>query len=65
MKQSGHLNHIEETGTGCPVTSKYGRTLPNKHGSVGRQEVVFLFCSETILMPGDVSILKSFESIEL
>ena len=29
MKQSGHLNPSEETGTGCPVTSKYGRTPPN------------------------------------
>ena len=37
MKQSGHLNPSEETGTGCPVTSKYGRTPPNKHGGVGRQ----------------------------
>ena len=26
MKQSGHLNISEETGTGCPVTSKYGMT---------------------------------------
>ena len=32
MKQSGHLNPSEETGTGCPVTSKYGRTPLNKHG---------------------------------
>ena len=38
MKQSGHLNPREETGTGCPVTSKYGRILPNKHGGVGRQQ---------------------------
>ena len=37
MKQSGHSNPSEETGTGCPVTSKYGRTPPNKHGGVGRQ----------------------------
>ena len=36
MKQSGHLNPSEETGS--PVTSKYGRTPPNKHGSVGRQQ---------------------------
>ena len=28
MKQPGHLNPSEETGTGCPVTSKYGRTPP-------------------------------------
>ena len=35
MKESGHLNHSEETGTGCPVTSKYGRTPPNKHGGMG------------------------------
>ena len=38
MKQSGHLNPSEETGTGCPVSSKYGRTPPNKHGGVGRQQ---------------------------
>ena len=38
MKQSGHLNPIEETGTGCPVTSKYGRTPPNKHEDEGRQQ---------------------------
>ena len=30
MKQSGHLNPSQETGTGCPVTSKYG--------GVGRQQ---------------------------
>ena len=38
MKQSGHLNHSEATGTGCPVTLKYGRTPPNKHGGVSRQQ---------------------------
>ena len=38
MKQSGYLNPSEETGTGCPVTSKYGKTPPNKHGGVGRQQ---------------------------
>ena len=38
MKQSGHLNPSEETGTGFPVTSKYGRTPPNQHGDVGRQQ---------------------------
>ena len=38
MKQSGHLNPSEETGTGCPVTSKYGKTPPNKHGGVSRQQ---------------------------
>ena len=27
MKQSGHLNPSAETRTGCPVTSKYRRTL--------------------------------------
>ena len=25
-------------GTGCPVTSKYGRTHSNKHGGVVRQQ---------------------------
>ena len=38
MKQSGHLNPSEESGTRCPVTSKYGRTPPSKHGGVGRQQ---------------------------
>ena len=38
MKQSGHLNPSEETGTGCPVTSNYRRTPPSKHGGVGRQQ---------------------------
>ena len=38
MKQSGHLNPSEETGTGWPVTSKYGKTPPNKHGGMGRQQ---------------------------
>ena len=33
MKQSGHLNSSEETGTG-----KYGTTPPNKHGGVGKQQ---------------------------
>ena len=36
MKQSGHLNTSEETGTACPITSRYGRTPPTKH--VGRQQ---------------------------
>ena len=38
MKQSGHLNPSEETVNGCPVTSKYGRTPPSKHGGVVRQQ---------------------------
>ena len=38
MKQSEHLNPSEETRTGCPVTSKYGKIPPNKHGGVGRQQ---------------------------
>ena len=38
MKQSGHLNPSVETGTGCPGTSKYGRTPPNKHEGVCRQQ---------------------------
>ena len=38
MKQSGHLNSSEETGTGLSVTSKDGRTHPSKHGGVGRQQ---------------------------
>ena len=36
-KQSGH-NPSEETRTGCHITSNYGRTPPNKHGGVGRQQ---------------------------
>ena len=38
MKQYIPLNFSEETVTGCPVTSKYGRTSPKKHGGVGRQQ---------------------------
>ena len=38
MKQSEHLNPSEESGNRCPVTSKNGRTPPNKHGGVGRQQ---------------------------
>ena len=38
MKQSGHLNPSEKTGTGCPVTSNYGKTPPNKHGGEGPQQ---------------------------
>ena len=37
-QQSGHLNPSEETGTGFPVTSKYGRTPPSRHRGVGRQQ---------------------------
>ena len=37
MKQSGHLNPSYETGAGCPITLKYGRTHPNKHGGVSLQ----------------------------
>ena len=39
MIKSGHLNSSEETGTGCPVISKYGRTPPNKHACEGRQQL--------------------------
>ena len=38
MKQSAHLNPSEETATGCPVTSNYENTPPNKHVGVGRQQ---------------------------
>ena len=38
MKQSRHLNPSEETGSGCHVTSNYGRIPLNKHGSVGRRQ---------------------------
>ena len=47
MKQSGHLNHSEETETGFPVTSKYGRIPPNKHGGVGRQQQQLFSCGQT------------------
>ena len=44
MKQSGHLNPSEETGTGYLVSSKYGRTHLNKHGGVARQQqCLYLF----------------------
>ena len=29
---------MNKTETGCPVTSKYGRTPPNKHGGMGREQ---------------------------
>ena len=48
MKQSGHLNPSEETGTGCPVISKYGRTHPNKHTGVGRQQQHVFFASHEV-----------------
>ena len=38
MKQSGHLNPSEETGTGCSVSLKYGRTPTSKHEGVGREQ---------------------------
>ena len=38
MKQFGHLNPSEETGTGCPITSMYGRTPPYMHGDVGQKQ---------------------------
>ena len=57
MKQSGNLNPSEESGIGCPVTSKHRRTPPNKHRGVGRQEqptilekapdVVWIHCAFT------------------
>ena len=31
MKQSGHLNPSEETGTGCLVASKYGGVGKRQH----------------------------------
>ena len=38
MKQSEYINPSEETETGFPVNSKYGRTPSNKHGGVCRQQ---------------------------
>ena len=59
MKQSGHLNPSEETGTGCPVITKYGRTPPNKHGGVGRQQQQLLHdgFTETPLPLVDVTLV--------
>ena len=45
MKQSRYLNPSEETRTGCHVTSKYGRTPPNKHEGVGLQQQVGMAAS--------------------
>ena len=45
MKQSGHLNASEHTGTGFPVTLTYGRTPPNKHGGMDRQQQHVTCCS--------------------
>ena len=42
MKQFGHVYPSENTGTGCTVTSKYGRTPSNKHGGVGLQQPCFV-----------------------
>ena len=39
MKESGQIPS-EKTGTGFPVTSKYGSTPPNKNGDMGRQQHV-------------------------
>ena len=38
MKHSGHLKPSEETGSGCPVSSKFRRTPPKRPGGVGRQQ---------------------------
>ena len=53
MKPSGHLNPSEETGTGCPVTSRYGRTPPNKQGGMGRQQQhgIYAILLDTIVAP--------------
>ena len=62
MKPSGHLNPSEETGTGCPVTSKYGRTPPNKHGGVSRQQqqqiLKFVFDSDYVYLQYEEISLK-------
>ena len=49
MKQSGYLNTSEETGTRCPITSKYGMTPPNKHEGVGQQQPTILQRSKTMI----------------
>ena len=42
FKIGGTGDSSEETGTGCPVTSKYEMTPPNKHGGVGQQQYAHL-----------------------
>ena len=38
MKQSGHLNPSEETGTGCPVLQSMEGHLQTSMEVVGRQQ---------------------------
>ena len=58
MKQSGHLYPSEETGTGCPVTSKYERTPPNKHGVVDRQQQQHQVMRHVMMAKDEYSLAK-------
>ena len=49
MKPSEPLHPSEETGTEFPVSSNYGRTAPNKHRGVGRQQQHIITIQETKL----------------
>ena len=63
MKQSGPLNPSEETGTGCPVTSKYGRTPPHKHGSVGRQQHIITIQETKIIPKSNIPKVHNFTTV--
>ena len=60
MKQSGHLNPGEETRTGSPVISKYGRTSPNKHGGVGRQQITHYYRANSLCANPDKTQVTAF-----
>ena len=51
MKQSGHLNANEETGTGYSVTSKYGSVKSHGHH-------YSIKCSFSITPNGIISSIK-------
>ena len=61
MKQSGHLNPSKESGTGCSVTSKFGRTPPNKHGGVGRQQHYDVVVAVAVDDNADVDIVVAVD----
>ena len=45
MKPSGHLNPSEETGTGCPITSKYGS---DGASNINNIEIGIVVCVEVV-----------------
>ena len=59
MKQSGDINHCEETGTEFPVTSKYGKTPPNKHGCLGRQQHATTSLESCPALSGEASTIRT------